>query len=200
MHTQHLSRTAAPWWRRAWWRLRRWLKPTRLDACRHFLVFSVETDELPRWDTPAADNAQQWPRLLQLAWVVIDRHGNIAEQHTHDTTEGFSAVLKLFDQSLQRCDCIASHNISFGINMIEVEALRHGTTADWHRLPRICTMRESTEWCRLPHPTYIYKWPRLGELHMRLFDEPLTDDITAMSNALTTARCLAALLDMEIIR
>ena len=47
-----------------------------------FLFFDTETTGLPqRWNAPVTD-VDNWPRLVQLAWIMCDDKGNIIEERS----------------------------------------------------------------------------------------------------------------------
>lgn len=44
-----------------------------------YLFFDTETTGLPkRWNAPVTD-LENWPRLVQLAWIMYDDRGNMLE-------------------------------------------------------------------------------------------------------------------------
>ena len=56
-----------------------------------FLFFDTETTGLPqRWNAPVTD-VDNWPRLVQLAWIMCDDKGNVIEERSDIIKpEGFS--------------------------------------------------------------------------------------------------------------
>ena len=53
-----------------------------------FLFFDTETTGLPqRWNAPVTE-VDNWPRLVQLAWIMCDDKGNIIEERS-DIIKGF---------------------------------------------------------------------------------------------------------------
>ena len=45
-----------------------------------YLFFDTETTGLPkRWNAPVTD-LENWPRLVQLAWIMYDDRGNMLEK------------------------------------------------------------------------------------------------------------------------
>ena len=47
-----------------------------------FLFFDTETTGLPqRWNAPVTE-VDNWPRLVQLAWIMCDDKGNIIEERS----------------------------------------------------------------------------------------------------------------------
>ena len=103
-----------------------------------FLFFDTETTGLPqRWNAPVT-NVDNWPRLVQLAWIMCDDKGNIIEERSDIIKpEGFSipveasrvhgittikaqeegkdllSILELFSDKIDAADALIGHNISF---------------------------------------------------------------------------------------
>ena len=65
-----------------------------------------------------------------------------------------------------------AHNLEFDEKVLGAEYLRAGLPDPLARMDRLCTMRASTDHCKLPGRRG-YKWPTLEELHRHLFDEPI---------------------------
>ena len=49
-------------------------------------------------------------------------------------------------------------------------------------------MQASTNYCRLPGP-YGYKWPKLSELHIKLFGEDFDEAHNASADINATEKC-----------
>ena len=72
------------------------------------------------------------------------------------------AALWLFDSLSNQADCIIAHNLQFDEGVIAGEYRRLGR--QWLIPGRYCTMKESTNICKIPGPRG-YKWPKLIEAH-----------------------------------
>lgn len=61
-----------------------------------YLFFDTETTGLPkRWNAPVTD-LENWPRLVQLAWIMYDDRGNMLESRDVIVKpEGFTIPPKL---------------------------------------------------------------------------------------------------------
>ena len=103
---------------------------------------------------------------------------------------------------------IICHNTDFDTKLIRAEFLRLRQTRDTkknmeyflNRLPTMyCTMKNTTEFCQLPHLRECfknkkdsgdnYKWPKLDELHFKLFGEKPRNLHDAMNDVIITVRC-----------
>lgn len=120
-------------------------------------------------------------------------------------------VLKEFFYYLRNADKLVGHNVSFDINMIKIELLRiiylHKYKASKMKITEIktnlhyltnyknvvCTLQESIELCDIKAidkygKTYT-KWPRLLELHQKLFQTTPNNLHNSFNDILVTLRC-----------
>ena len=66
---------------------------------------------------------------------------------------------------------LVAHNCEYDHHVIAGEIVRARRPLEFLDLTGICTMKSTTELCRLPRPGggYGYKWPTLEELHACVF-------------------------------
>jgi DNA polymerase III epsilon subunit-like protein len=186
-----------------------------------YLFLDTETADLPRrWDAPAAD-IRNWPRLVQLAWITCDADGApAAPQKRLIKPEGFvithgaflqhgisteyakangaplQPVLDEFREVVRSAKVVVGHNVDFDANVAGAEFLRAGMPNALSRKTLRCTMKESTEYCRLPGK-HGYKWPTLTELHRKLFDEPFEHAHDAAADCMACMRCFFRLEEIN---
>jgi DNA polymerase III subunit epsilon len=177
------------------------------------LFFDTETTGLPRnWKAPVTD-VNNWPRLVQIAFLLFDREGNrISEKCFIIKPEGFkipadaarihgitteiaasegkelNSVLKEFSDSADNSNYLVAHNISFDEKIVGAELLRNRMTNFIPAKKRICTMQSTTDFCKIQGP-YGYKWPSLQELHFKLFGETFVEAHDALVDINATAKC-----------
>ncbi len=189
-----------------------------------FLFFDTETTGLPRsWNAPVTDLAN-WPRLVQLAYMAYDADGNLlASVDTLIRPAGFvipeessrihgitteralregrdlAEVLKEFRALLDRTRFLVAHNISFDEKIIGAEFLRAGMPDIPASVIKICTMHSTTEYCEIPGARG-YKWPKLAELHRKLFEADFEGAHNAASDVAATVKCFWELRRRGIIR
>lgn len=189
-----------------------------------FLFFDTETTGLPRsWQAPvtALDN---WPRMVQLAYMAYDRAGGlIASRDCLIKPQGFTIpaesarihgitteralkegrelpdVLREFKALLDRARYLVAHNMSFDEKIVGAELLRNGMPDIPAAAHRICTMHGTTEYCAIPGMRG-YKWPKLAELHQKLFNADFEGAHNAASDVAATAKCFWELKQREIIK
>ncbi len=178
-----------------------------------YLFFDTETTGLPlNWKAPVSD-LNNWPRLVQIAWQQYDDSGNmITEQDYIIKPEGFSIpaeaaqvhgisteqaekegvaldkVLEEFSGLIGTSDYLVAHNMSFDEKIIGAEFLRKKIESRLFESEKICTMKSSTQYCQIPG-NYGYKWPKLSELHMKLFDTDFDEAHDARVDITACAKC-----------
>lgn len=188
------------------------------------LFFDTETTGLPAdWRAPATDLAN-WPRMVQLAWILSDEDGTIREQKNHIikpdgftipasaatihgiTTEkayqegrDLKEVLSEFSGAIDRADSLIAHNIKFDEKIVAAEFARKDIPSNFSQTIRVCTMLSSTDYCRIPG-AYGYKWPKLSELHLTLFHDAFTESHDAAIDVAVCAKCYFELRKRGIIK
>ena len=81
-----------------------------------------------------------------------------------------------------------AHNIQFDEKIVGAEFLRAGSRNHLEAKPRKCTMLSSTNYCGIPGP-YGNKWPKLQELHAKLFREVFPDAHNALADVRACSKC-----------
>jgi DNA polymerase III subunit epsilon len=189
-----------------------------------YLFFDTETTGIPRnYKAPVTDLAN-WPRVVQLAFLLADAGGaTLAASEFIIRPDGFvipadaarvhgitteralaegvplAAALDGFTSSLQSATTLVAHNISFDSNILGAEFLRAKRPNPLPKLKQICTMQSTTDFCAIPGP-FGFKWPKLGQLHARLFREELKDAHAALADVQACCRCFFELRELGVIR
>lgn len=118
------------------------------------------------------------------------------------------SVLKEFMDDYLASDIAVCHNVAFDATVLRAELMRLPTTRHntcqldmFERRTRectYCTMENTVNYCKLPmpRPSYFaigrpttYKWPKLEELHEKLFGCRPVQLHDAVNDAMVTARC-----------
>jgi DNA polymerase III subunit epsilon len=188
-----------------------------------YLFFDTETTGIPRnYKAPASD-LSNWPRLVQLAWLLTDDDANEiasaehivkpdgftipkAASEIHGITTEIAAqngvalepVLMALMPNIEKAFALVAHNIRFDEKILGAEFLRAGYPNPMESKVRLCTMQGATDYCRLPGP-YGYKWPTLQELHMKLFNEPINNAHRALVDVRICAKCYFELKRRKIM-
>ncbi|HEV8061524.1 MAG TPA: 3'-5' exonuclease [Gemmataceae bacterium] len=189
-----------------------------------FVFFDTETTGIPkRYDAPVTDLAN-WPRVVQVAWMTCTRAGEeIASCETIIQPEGFHIpaevsrihgitterasqegrllllVLQEFTQAVKECKSLVAHNISFDAAVLGAEYLRAKLPNPLTSRKQICTMLTTTNYCRLPG-SRGFKWPKLIELHQKLFGKPHDDTHRALADVRACAKCFFELQRLGVIK
>ena len=88
--------------------------------------------------------------------------------------------------------------MAYDEKIVGAEFLRNGMTELIGPKKRLCTMQASTAYCAIPGP-YGYKWPKLDELHRKLFGQGFTGAHNAASDIGATAKCFWELRRRRLI-
>jgi len=188
-----------------------------------YLFFDTETTGLPKSWKASVTDLGNWPHIVQIAWALFSGDGSRLAFHDYlIKPEGFviperataihgistekalkegrpaAEVLKEFSGAIRGAARLVAHNLDFDEKMVRVEFLRLGMPDAVIPIPKICTMKSSTGYCKIPGP-YGDKWPKLSELHIKLFDVDFEDQHNAASDVLCCAKCFFELRRRGII-
>lgn len=178
-----------------------------------YLFFDTETTGLPiNWKAPVSD-LNNWPRLVQLAFLFYDKNGNkissgdfivkpegftiptdasrihgISTERAIREGESLKTVLQKFQTLINQAEVLVAHNMSFDEKIVGAEFLRIGMHNSITAKNKICTMQSTTNFCALNGP-YGYKWPKLSELHYKLFRTGFDEAHNAAVDITATAKC-----------
>jgi DNA polymerase III subunit epsilon len=188
-----------------------------------YLFFDTETTGLPiNWEAPVHD-LRNWPRLVQLAYLLYDSEGNklsgedfiikpegfkipgqasrlhgITTERASREGQSLSEVLKQFYSLINLSEVLVAHNMSFDEKIVGAEFLRSGIQNPFPTKLKICTMESTTDFCAI-NGTNGYKWPKLSELHYKLFGTGFDEAHNAASDIKATANCFWELRRIGII-
>jgi len=99
-----------------------------------------------------------------------------------------SSVLQQFNTLVGKASYLVAHNMSFDEKIVGSEFLRNGMQNTIPSKNKICTMEKSTNFCEIDGP-YGYKWPKLSELHYKLFRTGFDEAHNAAVDITATAKC-----------
>ncbi len=188
-----------------------------------YLFFDVETTGLPKnWKASVYD-VDNWPRIVQLAWLISDEEGNESKERdciikpdgfripkASERVHGISTeramaegqdlneVLQDFLADLNDCQYLVAHNISFDSKVLGAELIRATDNNPLEVASQLCTMQLSTNYCKLPGK-YGYKWPTLTELHEKLFGTDFEEAHDALVDVQACKRCFVELVRLGVV-
>ena len=192
----------------------------------NFLFFDCETTGKPKAYNASYTDVDNWPRVTQLAWMLCSADGTvISEYQSLITPDGWEvpkeeffinnnmstercqaegvpmiAMLKLLMADKMRSEFLVAHNLTFDHRVVWSEFVRAGI-APKSGMTKICTMMKSTKYCNLPN-TRGYgapKWPKLEELHHKLFQKDFDGAHDAMADVIALKNCFFELVKLGVI-
>ncbi len=177
------------------------------------LFIDTETTGLPKRRNAPYSDVGNWPRLVQIAWVLVDPAGrevsaveyvihpvgfsipNEAAQIHGITTEiaraegiPITRALTEFGEAVLIAETIIAHNVEYDRPVLEAEHIRHNLQCEIGSRRLLCTMKTSTGYCAIPG-NYGYKWPTLNELHEKLFEKPMQEAHNALIDVRACIKC-----------
>ena len=185
-------------------------------------VWDTETTGFPVKD----GKLEQQPYIIQFAAIVseLESDGSIRELERHDilirprVSIPFwaSQVNGIYDRDvadvpyiensidtimkvLNSADIVVGHNVSYDEQILSYELDRLGRSGDYTPIQSICTMRTSTDYCKLPGRGFAWKSPKLSELHRFLFDEYFDWAHNALVDVEATGRSFFELVKRGVI-
>lgn len=178
-----------------------------------YIFFDTETTGLPKNRYAEVTDLDNWPRLVQIAWLLYDISENQVLNRSfivkpegftipYDSTllhgisteraleEGLSleTVLTEFSEAITQAEFLIAHNMSFDEKIVGAEFLRTKISNSLFQTTRICTMTASTEYCQIPG-SYGFKWPTLSELYFCLFQSDFEEKHDASIDVIACAKC-----------
>jgi DNA polymerase III epsilon subunit-like protein len=190
----------------------------------NILFFDTETTGLPDDYNASFTKVDNWPRLVQLAWILADEHGNVIEENNlivhpdgfvipeessdvHGITQEIatlkgkhiSEVLYKFNTAIQKADAVAGHNVSFDCSIVDCEYYRtSGFKPLLYSMEKFCTKEAGTPYTAIQN-RFGFKWPNLQELHVKCFGKEFDGAHDALADVRATRDCFYHLLENEFI-
>ncbi|HQV28966.1 MAG TPA: 3'-5' exonuclease [Thermoflexales bacterium] len=187
------------------------------------LFFDTETTGIPLNRNAPVTDLRNWPRMVQLAWLMTDDTGKelssaehiikpdgyliprdaarihgITTERALQTGADLTAVLNAIQPGIVKASALVAHNMAFDEKILGAEFLRSGSKNPLTTKQRRCTLQESTDFCRIPGQ-YGFKWPSLDQLHRKLFGAPIGGAHSALADTRACARCFFELKRLNVI-
>jgi DNA polymerase-3 subunit epsilon len=184
---------------------------------KKYLFFDTETTGVPPAPFPAPSLWEEWPRMVQIAFLVCDEQGrrlkhycevikpmgytipdNMIHGISHEEALRVGVPVRDALLALQKeasaCNAVIAHNLDFDLGIVNAEAYRFAGVALFENCVCFCTQKQTTSTLRiLKRPgqrgTATLKWPSLADLHSFCGFGEIPDAHDAMADATACARC-----------
>lgn len=182
------------------------------------LFFDTETTGLPPRGLERCSYKQTniWPRLVQIGWIVADEKGNTIKRKSEIIRpDGFTIpqgasdvhgittekalrlgvplanVLHEVYNDMLTAKLLVAHNFNFDYKILGAEFYRQNINTNvTDSRKHVCTMLSTTNYCKLqPIVHGEYKWPKLEELHIKLFGHSFSGAHDALADVEATKKC-----------
>lgn len=190
-----------------------------------YLFFDTETTGIPNDYKAPCTNTDNWPRLVQLGWLLTNAEGCILSEGNHIVCpEGFEIpkaasdvhgittefalangkplldVIFAFGADLNQADCVVGHNLDYDLHIVGAEYVRLGYDSRiMFARPTLCTMQATIQYCNIPGP-FGPKWPKLMELYTKLFNQEFDGAHDAMADIIATKDSFFELIRRGVVR
>lgn len=181
------------------------------------LVFDTETTGFMDKKNPGLENQ---PHIIQFAGIIgtISEGGKFIEEKrinilVHPGISipyAASQVHHIYDIDVQdapkieekieeilsyinEVDAIIGHNIEYDQDMVQLELRRLEKLYLYQPKQIICTMKTTVDFCAIQGNGERFKYPKLGELHKKLFDEYFIGAHDALVDVEATLKCFIEL-------
>jgi len=194
-----------------------------------YLIFDLETTGFPLKQNALISDFDNWPRVIQISWILLDKTGKLvnSENHYISLSEKIAAdsvkvhgitdellkrkgepvkdVLLRFYKDIDNCRFVVAHGAGFDIPVIESEFLRENIKDVFVGKTIICTMEIAKNYCKLPALEIgKYREPGLEEMFKCCFYPENTKlKIKGLHNASVdaaiTAKCFIFFIENNIL-
>ena len=171
-------------------------------------------------------NLNRQPRIIQFAWIIWElQNWNFSEDrrinllinpwipipfwasevhHIYDidvkNSPNITEVIDKITSCVNDVDIIVWHNIEYDEEMIKLELKRLENEYKYKPKQIICTMKSSVNFCALEWNWNRFKYPKLWELHKKLFQEYFIWAHDAMTDVEATLKCFIELVNNWTIK
>jgi DNA polymerase-3 subunit epsilon len=169
------------------------------------LFFDTETTG--KWDFSLDHTNQNQPELIQIGAILRDDNGiiraeidaivyteekisegayekhGISSELSEKTGISLKAASLVFEDLIHISDRIVGHNVDFDIKIMKRALWKSGFDHTvFEEKEKICTMKSSTDVCRLPSTTKKkgFKWPTLNEAYHYFTNQNIENAHNAM--------------------
>lgn len=171
-----------------------------IDKCPYIVQFSFIVYDTNNYKTLFEYNKIiNIPKSVAIPEESTRIHG-INKSDTNRSRISINNCLQTFKKYVDNCDYIIGHNVDFDIKMVQIECDRNNIyTNIFDKSNKIfCTMQNSINICKIEAVNSMgkyYKWPKLSELHEKLFNVVPIDLHDAYNDILICLRCAVFIIN-----
>ena len=176
-------------------------KETNLDLQPNIIQFAWILGELKNWEFKEIKRINQIinpKKPIPFASSQVHHLYDIDVKDAPHIEDVIDEILTYINEP----DIIVGHNIEYDEDMVKLELRRLDMEYRYQPKQVICTMNESTNFCKLPKKMASspwYKRPKLWELHKKLFWEYFIWAHDAMTDVEATLRSFLELVKLNVI-
>lgn len=190
-----------------------------------YLFFDVSANGKPKsWKAPATD-AFNWPRMVHLSWLMYSEGRELLDSRNdyikpegfeispetekfhkidpvkiHEDGKPLKEVLQEFSAAVDKAEYVVAYNMNFNSCVVGAEFYRKGMSHRLEASEQYCIMQEATWFCKIKKPGGGFKWPKLEQIHQKLYDgKSFANAGDAYADVATASLCFFNLLDIEAI-
>jgi DNA polymerase-3 subunit epsilon len=182
----------------------------------YFLFIDTETSSLPKNWRAHYSKENNWPHILQIAWIIFDsNYAEVKRENHYIENNGFSIdkaaqkihnitteflkingepierVMQLFcDDMIQFNPLVIGHFIELDFHMVNVELNRLGMESIFETSTFYCTMKTSADYVT----NSIISHLKLDKFYTILFNEEPEESHNALTDASNTSKIFFHLL------
>jgi len=196
------------------------ISPDTLQSWPHIVQFSYVI-----YDTDANDIVVSSDDIVKVGKDVVISDGSIelhgiTKEISQNKGKNINELIDVFCSHLKSVDVLVGHNIEFDIKMIKVELLRFiysdmsddkcikykNNLYDLSNFQNVyCTMQNSIDLCGIKKPDKYgkeyNKYPKLIELHQKLFNSAPNNLHNSFNDILITLRCYIKMnYDVDLLK
>lgn len=190
-----------------------------------YLFFDVSAEGKPKNWKAAPTDAFSWPRMVHLSWLMYDENRELVDSRNdlikpegfeispdterihkidpvavHEEGTPLKEALQHFAKAVDKAEYLVAFNMTFNANTVAAECYRKGVEHRIFSSEQYCLMQEATWYCKIPKKGGGYKWPKLMDVHQKLYDGKMFADANnAQVDVSVVALMFYNLLDIDAI-
>ena len=195
------------------------------DNSNYYVFFDTETTGLPIDKKAPSSDVDNWPRLVQLSWIITDEKGvrikeanriikpsdfiipqsseklhGISTEKAMKIGRDINDVLTEFMYDIyNKVSFVVGHNVQFDKRVIGAELIRLGKRDSIDYKTDVDTMKISCQYCKIPSGrNNYYRYPTLQELYRTLFGVTFNNAHDAFSDVTATEKCFWELIRLGV--